>query len=154
MVFLVFIIPSPLNWNFALAASVSGYPGYTLDDTKDLYSAMRFVLDDVKTSRHAEIGKIGMLGFSDGALYTGYFSKMDSEQKQIGIDRYLLINPPLNLLDAARKIDQMTKIGNDYSNNKKFELQAYAFGEGVEAMNNDINYPSYFAGWDKQIGAR
>jgi len=69
--FHVLIMPSPLNWNFALAASVSGYPGYTKDDTKDLYSAMRLVLNDVKTSRHAETGKIGMLGFSDGALYTG-----------------------------------------------------------------------------------
>jgi len=27
--FHVLIIPSPLNWNFALAASASGYPGYT-----------------------------------------------------------------------------------------------------------------------------
>jgi hypothetical protein len=150
--FHVLIIPSPLNWNFALAASVSGYPGYTLDDTKDLYSAMRLVLDDVKTSRHAEIGKIGMLGFSDGALYTGYISKMDSEQKRIGIDRYLLINPPLNLLDAARKIDQMAKIGKGYSKDKKFDLEAYAFGEGMEAMKNNIDDPAYFANWNKRLG--
>lgn len=150
--FHVLIMPSPLNWNFALAASVSGYPGYTKDDTKDLYSAMRLVLNDVKTSRHAEIGKIGMLGFSDGALYTGYICKMDSELKQIGFDKYLLINPPLDLLDAARKIDQMAKIGNGYSNNTKFDLQAYAFGEGVEAMNNDIDDPSYFASLDKRLG--
>jgi hypothetical protein len=95
--FHVLILPSPFNWNFTLAASTSAYPGYTREDARDLYAAMRAVLDHIHTCCHAQIGKIGMLGLSDGALYTGFISKMDAEQRRIGIAAYLLVNPPVDL---------------------------------------------------------
>lgn len=145
------ILPSRFNWNFTLAASASGYPGYTQEDSKDLYSVMQRVLDDVKTRYDARIGKIGMLGISDGALYTAYLSKMDSEQRQIGIDTYLLVNPPVDLFEAARKIDRMADIGKEYGTGQKTQLEAYAFGVLMEAMRNDPGDPDYFADWDKRL---
>ncbi|HEY8094621.1 MAG TPA: alpha/beta hydrolase, partial [Methylobacter sp.] len=149
--FHVVILPSPFNWDFTLAASVSGYPGYTQEDSKDLYAVMQRVLDDVKTRYHARIGKIGMLGYSDGALYTAYLSKLDSEKRQIGIDAYLLINPPVDLFEAARKIDRMADMGKEYGANQKTRLEAYAFGVLMEAMKNDTGTLDYFANWDKRL---
>jgi pimeloyl-ACP methyl ester carboxylesterase len=149
--FHVLILPSPFNWNFTLAASNSGYPGHTLEDAQDLYSAMQLVLDDVKTRRHAKIGKIGMLGLSAGALYTAYINKIDREKKRIGIATYLLINPPVDLFEAARKINQMARIGKKYDDDQKNYIQAYAFGVASQGLDNDINSPDYFANWNKRL---
>ena len=46
--FHVLILPSPFNWNFALAASRSGLPGITQEDSEDLYSAMQLILQHIK----------------------------------------------------------------------------------------------------------
>src|SRR5713101_5303678 len=42
--FHVVILPSPMSWNFALAASRSGAPGYAPEDARDLYAAMQSIL--------------------------------------------------------------------------------------------------------------
>jgi pimeloyl-ACP methyl ester carboxylesterase len=149
--FHVLILPSRFNWNFTLAASTSGYPGYTQEDTQDLYAVMQLVLNDIKTHCHAQVGKLGVLGLSDGALHAGYISKIDSEQKQIGIDSYLLVNPPVNLWETAKKIGRMAAIGKEYSTSQKHYLQSYAFGIYSEATHNDIHSPDYFANWDNRL---
>lgn len=149
--FHVLILPSPLNWNFMLAASSSGVPGHSEEDTRDLYAAMQLVLDDVKTHYHAQIGKIGILGLSDGALYAAYLSKLDAEKKRIGIQTYLLVNPPVDLFEAIRKIDQMADIGKKYGANQKTDLEAYAFGVVSEAQVRDSSDPAYYADWDKRF---
>lgn len=145
------ILPSRFNWNFALAASTSGYPGSIQDDSRDLYAVMRRVLDEIKNRCHAQIGPIGMLGLSDGALFTAYLSRVDAEQRQIGIATYLLVNPPVDMLEAARKIDRMAALGKDYGSAQKTYLEAYAFGVLSRALNNDIDDPDYFANWDKRL---
>ena len=38
--FHVLVLPSPMSWNFALAASRSGAPGYVPQDARDLYAAI------------------------------------------------------------------------------------------------------------------
>ncbi len=149
--FQVLILPSPFNWNFTLAASTSGYPGYKREDSQDLYEVMRLILDDVKNQYHAQIGKIGVLGLSDGALYTAYLSKIDSKKKQIGADIFLLVNPPVDLLEAAQKIDHMADIGKDYEAGQKAYLDAYAVGVAAEAQKKNIDDPAYFADWDKRL---
>lgn len=156
--FNVIILPSPLNWNFTLAASSSGVPGHRDEDTRDLYAAMQLVLDDLKNHYQIQIGKIGVLGLSDGALYSAYLSKMDAEKKRIGIQTYILVNPPVDLFEATRKIDQMADIGKDYSSQQKSDLEAYATGVVAEAQARENTDPAYFEGWgnrfkvtDKQI---
>jgi len=145
------ILPSPFNWKFTLAASVAGYPGYTQEDSNDLYSVMQKVLDEVKSRCDAQIGKIGMLGYSDGALYAAYLSKLDSEKKKIGIDTYLLVNPPVDLFEVARKIDRMAGIGKEYGTDRKFKIESYAFGVLTDGMGMDTGAPGYFADWDKRL---
>jgi hypothetical protein len=149
--FHVLILPSPFNWNFTLAASASATPGQTREDTQDLYAVMRLVLDDIKTRYHVQVGKIGVLGFSDGALYSAFLSKMDAEKWQIGADTYLLINPPVDLLEAIKKLDDMADIGKDYSIDQRSNLEVYGFGVVTDALQKDINNPAYFADWDKRL---
>src|SRR5262249_10297489 len=101
--FHVVILPSPMHWNFALAASRSGVPGYVPDDARDLYDVMQRTLGVVK-DRGVEITSIAFLGASLGALEGAYLSVLDEDQRKIGIQKYLLVNPPPDLAYALGKL--------------------------------------------------
>jgi hypothetical protein len=116
--FHVLILPSPFNWNFALAASPSGLPGLTEGDSRDLYVAMQIALEHVVEHHGARIGGTGLIGLSDGARYAPYISKLDAERQRIGIHTYLLVNPPVNLMQTIEKIDQMAQIGRKFGRGK------------------------------------
>jgi hypothetical protein len=57
-----------MSWNFALAASRSGAPGYSPEDARDLYEAMQQTLSILRTRYDVEILGINFLGASLGAL--------------------------------------------------------------------------------------
>lgn len=149
--FHVLVLPSPFNWNFTLAASRSGFPGLIQEDAKDLYAAMRLTLSAVQKQWRAKIGKIGILGFSDGAREAAFISQLEAAQKKIGIDTYLLINPPVDLLNAIRQIDAMAAIGKSFEVEQRRYLEAYAFGVVTDALQNNPDDPDYFANWDRRI---
>lgn len=102
----VVILPSPMSWNFALAASRSGAPGYAPADARDLYDVMQNTLRMLRADRRIKITGIDFLGFSLGALQGAHLSVIDAAQGRIGIDKYLLINPPLDLAYADQKLDE------------------------------------------------
>ena len=149
--FHVIVLPSPFSWNFTLAASVSGFPGDSREDTRDLYAVLQLVLKDVKNKFHAQISKIGILGLSDGALYTAYLSKMDLEQARIGAEIFLLIDPPVDLFDSVRKIDQMADLGKELAVDKRKYLEDYGLSIVGQALTKNVNDPAYFADWGKRL---
>src|SRR5262249_38200139 len=102
----VVILPSPMTWNFALAASRSGAPGYAPDDARDLYEAMQKTLPVLKSQHDVRVTRVHFLGASLGALQGAYVSVIDAEEQKIGIERYLLINPQLDLYAAHKRTDE------------------------------------------------
>jgi hypothetical protein len=151
--FHVLVLPSPFHWNFALAASRSGVPGLVREDAEDLYLAMEMTLNEVKRQWGAKIGKIGLMGLSEGALNAGHIGRLEgARNNKLGFSAYLLINPPVDMLESIRKIDEMANLGEIYGENQRRYLQSYAVGKLSEALNNDPASPDYFAGWDKRIG--
>ncbi|MGZ8218790.1 alpha/beta hydrolase family protein, partial [Methylomagnum sp.] len=149
--FQVATLPSPFSWNFALAASQSGFPGYTGRDSEDLYAAMQAVLQRLRERDGVSVSRIGLIGFSHGALHAGYLSKLDAERKQIGFDKVLLVNPPVNLPEAIRKIDQLADLDKRFSTEERDDIESYAFGVGRAALNRDIDDPGYFADWNRRL---
>src|SRR5262249_59253963 len=89
----VVILPSPMNWNFALSASRSGAPGYAPEDARDLYNVMQKTLTTLRDRYDVKPTAIHFLGVSLGALEGAYLSVIDAEEGKIGIANYLLINP-------------------------------------------------------------
>ncbi|MGR8981569.1 MAG: alpha/beta hydrolase [Gammaproteobacteria bacterium] len=148
--FHVLIIPSPFSWNFTLAASRSGVPGSTREDAQDLYAVMQLTLNAVKRRWRAKIGKVGLLGLSEGALEASHIGELDAAQRQIGIDAYLLVNPPVNLLKGVRQIDAMAALGERYGDKQREYLEAYALGVVAGAIRGDPDEPDYFADWDSR----
>jgi len=104
--FHIVILPSPMSWNFALAASRSGAPGYAPEDARDLYEAMQKTLGMVRARYSLEITGISFLGASLGALEGAHLSLIDAEERKIGIQKYLLVNPPVDLEYALKKVDE------------------------------------------------
>jgi len=129
--FHVVILPSPMSWNFALAASRSGAPGFVPEDARDLYIVMQKTLEVLKTRRSLRITRIDFMGVSLGALEGAYVSVLDAKEGKLGIERYLLANPPADLTFAVKKLDEMDALREKFGRAKSegIMLKAMAVAE-------------------------
>src|SRR4029077_8149017 len=110
----VVILPSPLNWNFALSASTSGAPGYAPADARDLYDVMQKTLTTLRDRYNVKPTAIRFLGVSLGALEGAHLSVIDADEGKIGIANYLLITPPLDLHYALKKTDEWSRLAQKF----------------------------------------
>jgi hypothetical protein len=122
----VVILPSPMNWNFALSASRSGAPGYAPEDARDLYDVMQKTLTILRDRYNVKPTDIRFLGISLGALEGAYLSVIDADEGKIGIANYLLINPPIDLHYALNKIDQWSRLEKTFGPERSHELVSKA----------------------------
>ena len=122
----VVILPSPMSWNFALSASRSGAPGYAPQDAKDLYEVMQKTLTTLRDRYTIEPTMIHFLGVSLGALEGAYLSVIDADEGKIGIAKYLLVNPPVDLAYAVDKIDEWRKLARKFGPEKSQQLVSRA----------------------------
>jgi hypothetical protein len=122
----VVILPSPMSWNFALSASRSGAPGYVPEDARDLYEVMQKSLSTLRDRYNVNITRINFMGLSLGALEGAYLSVIDAEERKIGIEKYLLINPPLDLSYALKKVDEWDALQEKFGTAKSKDIVAKA----------------------------
>ena len=135
----VVILPSPMSWNFALAASRTGAPGYTPDDARDLYAAMQRVLPVLASRQNVKATRVSFLGLSLGALEGAYLALLDTEQKKIGIERYVLVNPPLDVYTVLKQLQQWDQLKEKLGPARAQELVARAtdIGEAFAQQRRD-----------------
>jgi len=126
--FHVIILPSPMSWNFALAASRSGAPGYAPEDARDLYEVMQSLLPVLRSRYGVETTGINFLGASLGALEGAYLSVIDAQEHKIGIERFLLVNPPLDLSYALAKVDGWDAFQEKFGKDRSRRIVAKALG--------------------------
>jgi hypothetical protein len=122
----VVILPSPMNWNFALSASRSGAPGYAPEDARDLYDVMQKTLANLRDRYDVKPTVIRFLGVSLGALEGAYLSVIDADEGKIGIANYLLINPPIDLHYALKKTDEWSRLAQKFGPERSRELVSKA----------------------------
>ncbi len=122
----IVILPSPMSWNFALAASRSGAPGFAPDDARDLYEVMQKSLATLRERYDLKITGISFMGVSLGALQGAYLSVVDDDERKIGIAKYLLVNPPVDLFYAVRKMDEWNALQNKFGRDKSQAIVAKA----------------------------
>jgi len=149
--FHVIVLPSPFNWNFTLTASRSALPGVTDEDAVDIYNVMKLTLAAAAKNHGIEVTRIGAVGFSMGALQLAWVSEVDRIEGSLGIERFLLVNPPVELEYAVARIDDLAKAGDRFSREERERILAYAFGFGIEQLQRDINDPAYFEGLDERF---
>ena len=124
--FHVVVLPSPMHWNFALAASPTGAPGYAPDDARDLYDVMQRTLRIITGRYGVKVTGTHFMGASLGALEGAYLSVLDGEQNKIGIERFLLVNPPLDLPYAVTRLDQWAALQEKFSRERADALRGRA----------------------------
>ena len=76
------------------------------------------------------------MGVSLGALEGAYLSVIDTEERKIGIEKYLLVNPPLDLYYALKKVDEWHALQNKFGRDKSKEIVAKAIGI-VESLSEE-----------------
>jgi hypothetical protein len=107
----VVVLPSPMSWNFALAASQSGAPGHAPDDARDVYRLMQATLAHLRSRYGVEATGVDFMGVSLGALEGAYLSVLDADEAKVGIRHYLLLNPPLDVSYALGKLNAWQALG-------------------------------------------
>src|SRR5262249_42982232 len=120
--FHVVILPSPMSWNFALSASRSGAPGFAPEDARDLYTVMQQTLAILKDRYNLQITTIDFMGLSLGALEGAYLSVIEAEEGKVGIAKYLLVNPPIDLVFALQKLDEWNALANKFGPDKSQDI--------------------------------
>lgn len=141
----VVILPSPMSWNFALAASRSGAPGFAPDDARDLYEVMQNTLALVRERYDLKITAINLIGASLGALQGAYLSVIDQDERKIGIAKYLLVNPPVDLFYAVRKLDEWNRLRNKFDQDKSQAIVAKAIAIVESFSEERSDDPAVFA---------
>lgn len=109
----VIAISSPFFWNFVLSSGTTTLPGVTDEDAQDLYVAMNLALGEVKRHHSHTITKIGALGLGLGALELAHVSVIDQIEKKLNIERYVFINPIVNLVHSVAQIEKHVAIALD-----------------------------------------
>jgi pimeloyl-ACP methyl ester carboxylesterase len=130
----VVILASPMSWNFALAASRWGAPGYTPEDAQDLYVALQQILPVLRSRYQLKATRVNLLGMSLGALEGAYLSLIDADEGKIGIARFLLVNPPLDVSSVLRRLDEWASLSAKIGPQRARDLEAKAAGF-VEAFS-------------------
>jgi predicted alpha/beta-fold hydrolase len=113
-------ISNAFNYEFMESAGKNIVPGYTPADAKDVHNALKKVIKDIERRYGKErISDKSLLGMSLGGLHTLYVSKLEEkDSKPVGFDRYLAINPPVDLLYAMNKVDHTYAVWFPWSRKK------------------------------------
>jgi hypothetical protein len=132
-----------------VARAIAAALGYRHVDSGAMYRAVGWkslrdgiALDDeqfvanVANRSQIEMVGINFLGASLGALEGAYLSVIDAEERKIGIERFLLVNPPLDLSYALAKVDEWDAFQNRFGRDKSKKLVAKALGI-VESFSKD-----------------
>ena len=107
----VLVISSAMNWQFMEQASSAKAPGYTPVDAADIYNALKIISTQLDQLYPGKITGHKLMGYSLGALHTLFISDIEYGVKQPLFNRYLAINPPVNLFYAMSMIDRYYMVG-------------------------------------------
>ncbi len=143
--FHIVVMPSPMSWSFGLAASRSGAPGFAPNDARDLYDAMQRTLAVLATCYKVEPTRIALMGASLGGLEGAYLSLIDTDEQKIGIDTHPLVNPPLDLHYALKKVDEWNARSAKFGRAASLELVDRALRIVDAFSTEDRSDPAVFA---------
>lgn len=143
--FSVAIISNPFCWEFTQSALTSMAPGYTRSDAKDLYHHIARVLDDINEEHPGKVKDISIVGYSLGALQAAFLTRNDVIEHRLNVKRYVLLNPPVNLIYGLTTLDKYYGIWKNWdavtlTNNRNMAVGFYK-GYSYGALQTDTYLP-------------
>lgn len=105
----VVAISNPFQKEFMESASTMALPGYGPADCDDVVSALKLILDDMRKWKGDQITGTSLTGVSHGGYFTLMIAAREAAGKLGGLtfDRYVAVNPPVQLAHAAQRLDEM-----------------------------------------------
>lgn len=149
----VVTLPSQFAWNYALSSSTTALPGLTSEDAIDMHRALQVVLDKVLSVHAQPILKKAIVGLGFGALLVAHISSLERRQKKLNFDKYVLINPVVNMIDAVTQIETRAAIGLELGMDNVEWIKGKAFNFVVDCMDEKLKVeaPDYFLNLEKKF---
>lgn len=122
-------LSSVYNTEFMESASTSALPGHATVDNRDLHVALDAIDVDLKSKYGTRLGKRALLGFSMGGFQAMMIAaRCESESSPlIQFDRYIAINPPVDLVSGLESLDNLYKLALKWPANERSERIEQAF---------------------------
>ncbi len=122
----VLTMPSPTFPGFIVSASSTGVAGDLLQDSRDLYAAMRQVIAHLP--RGVRITDIDVVGYSLGAANAAAVKSIDAAEGKLKIHRVVMINPPVSLFSSMDRLDKLfaVSIGSGEAGVEQLYAKLYA----------------------------
>ncbi|MDD5727611.1 MAG: VacJ family lipoprotein, partial [Victivallales bacterium] len=130
--FAVAAISSTFNWHFIETAASTDAPGFMPADAADARHAWSKILPQLREGEDIKPRRIIMLGYSLGAIQSLLIAKQEEEENLLGVDRYLAINPPINLFYGMKKLDEYFNIHKKWTQEEVVERGTMAFGKMMD----------------------
>ena len=103
----VLTLDSTFNWRFVVADGECRLPGYLPDDARRVRNAVLAVLADLREREWINDPEIIFCGYSMGGIQTLKLAELEENDPQIGVSRFIAVNPPVSLEAALKKIDSL-----------------------------------------------
>lgn len=107
------------SWRFAVAASHSGLPGYTPRDAVDMYAALQAVNAKLVEKKAIAPSSYSLIGYSLGGLEGMFLHRLDESAHHFNFSRVVMVDPPLDVLNAVKAIDHLYEVGDKLSDDRK-----------------------------------
>jgi len=129
--FAVAAISSSFNWHFMETAASTDAPGFMPVDAEDTRRVWAKIIPQLREEDNINPKRIIMLGYSMGAIHALHIAKLEERQNTIGVDRYLAINPPVDLIYGMKQLDNYYKTHKHWSEDEFVERGTVALGKMI-----------------------
>ncbi len=116
----VIALSSPTHPNFILTTSALGHPGFTPEDSEDLYVAMKEA--HAALSSKVEITEVHLTGYSLGGTQSAFLMAIDDQEQVFRFKRVLMINPSVDLFSSVKTLDDLFRYALPDGNESVIEL--------------------------------
>lgn len=122
-------ISSSFNWHFMETASSTDAPGFMPVDAEDTRRAWAKIIPQLREEGNTNPKRIIMLGYSMGAIHALHIAKLEERKNTIGVDRYLAINPPVDLIYGMTQLDNYYNIHHQWTKDELVRRGTVALGK-------------------------
>ncbi len=138
--FAVAATSSSFNWYFMETAASVDAPGFLPADAGDVRNAWAKIIPQIKEKAGIKPRRIIMLGYSMGAIQALYIAKLEEQRNTLGVDRYLAINPPVDLIYGMDQLDSYFNIYKKWSKAEFVRRGTVAFGKMMKIAKKQYRW--------------
>lgn len=142
------IFGSSFQWEFVNSMPDKFIPGFPDNDAKYLRLMTGKILNNLSEKYNIIPERKILIGSSYGALTAIFSASQEKKDNSIGINKYICISPPINLLYAMNKIDNFS----DNVRKNELKMNAAITAEKVLTALQDNNDKTLSQKIDESIG--